>query len=158
MTVTPAQLRDLASRAEALAAEVRSLCDSEPAGSPESDRLRAARHAADWLARGGEDLQRAAGDLARLRSQPEQPCGIPWGVCPEHGNTLSAGAGVTTCRVCRRTWNDDRAGRPCPEPVTWKVTDSSGTETKVCNGHVLAARAAVRAATFTRLDTEGERL
>ncbi|MEV1179265.1 hypothetical protein [Nonomuraea sp. NPDC049784] len=150
MTVTPAQLRALASRAEALTAEVRELCGSVPAGSPERDHLGAAWHAADWLARGAEDLQHAAEDLARLRSQPV--CGIGWGVCPEHGNTLSSRAGVTTCRVCRLTWNYDRLGQPCREPVTWKVTDPAGTETKMCDGHVLGARAAMGSATFTRVD------
>ncbi|MEQ4722300.1 hypothetical protein [Nonomuraea sp. B19D2] len=64
MTVTPAQLRALASRAEALTAEVRELCGSAPAESPERAHLQAALHAAGWLARGAEDLQRAAEDLA----------------------------------------------------------------------------------------------
>ncbi|NUW32032.1 hypothetical protein HTZ77_11405 [Nonomuraea sp. SMC257] len=151
--ITPARLRDLAGRAQALAAEVRALAGSPALDSLEREHLRAALHAADWLDRGGEDLRRAAGDLARLRSVPEPACGVPWGVCPEHGNTLSSSGGVTTCRVCRRRWDHDRLGRPCQEPVTWKVTDRAGTVTKLCDGHVLAARAAVEGATFTRLDT-----
>ncbi|GGT09045.1 hypothetical protein ACFFV7_38120 [Nonomuraea spiralis] len=155
MSVTPAQLRDLARRAQDLAAEVRSVCDAEPAGSPEHDQLRAARHAADWLDRGGEDLQRAAGDLARLRALREQVCGMPWGVCPEHGNTLSHRANITECRVCHRTWPQDRAGKPCQEMVRWKVTDQAGTVTRMCDGHVLGARAVLQGATFSRLDAEG---
>jgi hypothetical protein len=154
MTVTPAQLRDLARRAEGLAAEVRALCDSQPAHSPERDHLQAARHAAGWLDRGGEDLQRAAGDLARFRSLAEQACGMPWGVCPEHGNTLSFSANVTTCKVCRRSWTHDRLGQPCRELVVWKVTDQVGTVTLMCDGHVFAARAVLRDATFARLDAE----
>ncbi|MEV0379451.1 hypothetical protein [Nonomuraea sp. NPDC050643] len=150
MTVTPAHLSALAVRVEALTAEIRQLCDSVPAGSPEHEPLVAARQAAEWLARGAEDLQLAAGDLARLRAQ--QTCSMPWGVCPEHGNTLSSKAGVSTCRVCRRTWTYDRPGRPCGEPVTWKVIDRAGTETRMCDGHVLGARAAVREATFLRLE------
>ncbi|RVX47022.1 hypothetical protein EDD27_9941 [Nonomuraea polychroma] len=149
MTVTPAHLRALASRAEALTAEVRALCGGAPNGSPEHDHLAMARLAADWLSRGAEDLQRAAADLAKLQSQP---CGLPWRVCPEHGNTLSSGAGVSTCRVCRRTWTYDRPGQPCREPVTWKVIDRAGTETRMCAGHVLGARAAAGGATFIRLD------
>lgn len=149
MTVTPAHLRVLASRAEVLTTEVRALCDSAPNGSPERDPLVAARHAADWLARGAEDLQRAAQDLAGLQSRP---CGMPWSVCPEHGNTLASRAGISTCRVCRRTWSYDRPGQPCQEPVTWKVIDRAGTETRMCNGHVLGARAAAAGATFIRLD------
>jgi hypothetical protein len=152
MTVTPAHLSALASRAEALTAEVRALCDSAPIGSPERDPLVAAGQAANWLARGAEDLERAAMDLARLQAQP---CGLPWGICPEHGNTLSTTAGVSECRVCRRTWNHDRRGRPCQEPVTWKVIDRAGTETRMCDGHVLGARAAAAGATFIRLDEGG---
>jgi hypothetical protein len=149
MTVTPAHLRALASRAEALTAEVRALCDSAPNGSPEREHLAVAGQAANWLARGAEDLQRAATDLARIQAQP---CGLPWSVCPEHGNTLSSSAGVSTCRVCRRTWNYNRPGEPCKEPVTWKVIDRAGTETRMCDGHVLGARAAAQGATFLRLE------
>ncbi|GAA3646776.1 hypothetical protein GCM10022224_006970 [Nonomuraea antimicrobica] len=149
MSVTPAHLRTLASRAEALTAEVRALCESVPAGSPESEQLAEARQAAQWLARGAEDLERAAADLARFQVQP---CRMPWSVCPEHGNTLSSAAGVSTCRVCGRTWNYTRMSQPCQEPVTWKVFDRAGTETRMCDGHVLGARAATQGATFIRLD------
>ncbi|MGP4103099.1 hypothetical protein [Nonomuraea sp. KM90] len=149
MTVTPAQLRALASRAEALTAEVRALCDGAANGSPERDLLAAGRHAANWLARGAEDLRRAAADVAAAQAQP---CGLPWSVCPEHGNTLDSRAGVSTCRVCGRTWKYDRPGLPCPEPVTWKVIDRAGTETRMCDGHVLGARAVSDGATFIRLD------
>ncbi|MEV1238557.1 hypothetical protein ACIBO2_45125 [Nonomuraea sp. NPDC050022] len=149
MTVTPAQLRALASRAEALTAEVRALCGTALNGSPEREHLAGAWQAADQLARGAEDLQQAAADLARLQ---DQPCGLPWGVCPEHGNTLSAGGGVSTCRVCRRSWTGDLLGQPCREPRTWKVIDRAGTETRMCDGHVLGARAAAAGATFIRLD------
>jgi hypothetical protein len=148
MNVDPARLRVLASRAEALTAEVRALCDS----APEPGHLAEARLAADLLAQGAEGLQRAAADLARLQAQP---CGLPWGVCPEHGNTLDFMAGVTTCRVCRRTWDRDRLRRPCLEPVTWKVIDRAGAETRMCDGHVLGARAAAAGATFVRLGEAG---
>ncbi|MEV0628677.1 hypothetical protein ACI2LC_24330 [Nonomuraea wenchangensis] len=149
MTVTPAQLRALASRADALAAEVRELCLSAPAGTPEHDHLGAAWQARERLSAGAEDLRRAAGDLAALQARP---CGMPWGVCPEHGNTLSTRAGISTCRVCRREWRHDRFGRPCEEPVTWKVIDRAGAETRMCDGHVLGARAAAAGATFVRLE------
>jgi hypothetical protein len=148
MTVTPEHLTVLASRAEALTAEVLALCDRVPNASPEAEHLAVARHAATWLTRGAEDLRRAAADLAKLQAQP---CGLPWGVCPEHGNTLSSRGGISTCRVCSRTWNHDRLGLPCPEPVTWKVIDQAGTETRMCDGHVLGARAAAGGATFVRL-------
>jgi hypothetical protein len=149
MTVTPEHLTVLASRAEALTAEVLALCDSVP----DAETLAAARQAAGSLTRGAEDLRRAAAELARLQVQP---CGLPWGVCPEHGNTLSSTGGVSTCRVCERTWSHDRLGRPCTEPVSWKVIDRAGTETRMCDGHVLGARAAAGGATFVRLlDEDG---
>lgn len=149
MTVTPEHLTVLASRAEALTAEVLALCDSVP----DAESLAAARQAAGSLTRGAEDLRRAAAELARLQVQP---CGLPWGVCPEHGNTLSSTGGVSTCRVCERTWSHDRLGRPCTEPVSWKVIDRAGTETRMCDGHVLGARAAAGGATFVRLlDEDG---
>ncbi|MCF6470247.1 hypothetical protein FAF44_17850 [Nonomuraea sp. MG754425] len=150
MTVTPEQLRALATRAEALTAEVWALCGVPSGG--HSDPLAEARQAAGYLARGAEDLQRAAAELARLQVQP---CGLPWGVCAEHGNTLSSRAGVTECRVCRRTWDHDRLRRPCAEPATWKVIDQAGAVTRMCDGHVLGARAAAQGATFVRLDEVG---
>jgi hypothetical protein len=149
MTVTPEQLRALATRAEALTAEVWALCGGSADGSPAPDPLVEARQAAGWLARAAEDLQRAAAELARLQVRP---CGLPWGVCQEHGNTLSSRAGVSECRVCRRTWSYDRLGRPCEEPATWKVIDLAGTVTRMCDGHVLGARAAAQGATFVRID------
>ncbi|TDC11478.1 hypothetical protein E1267_00635 [Nonomuraea longispora] len=150
MTVTPAHLRDLAGRAEALTAEVLALCDR--ALRPELEPITTARDTASRFARGAEELHRAADDLAKLQAQP---CGLPWGVCPEHGNTLSSRAGVTECRVCRRTWDHDRLGRPCEEPVTWKVIDRAGTETRMCDGHLLGARAAAESATFVRVEESG---
>ncbi|GAA3592248.1 hypothetical protein GCM10022419_088880 [Nonomuraea rosea] len=149
MTVTPEQLRDLASRAEALTAEVRALCVGAQNGTPEPGHLTTARQAAEWLARGAADLELAAEDLARLQTPP---CAFRWGVCPEHGNTLSSKAGVSECRVCRRTWTYNRLDQPCGEPVTWRVIDRAGTETQMCDGHVLGARAAAGGATFARLD------
>lgn len=154
MSITPAQLRDLAGRADALQAEARDLYAGVPAESPERAHLQAAHHAAEWLKRAGEDLLRAAGDLAQFRALRERECGFPWGVCPEHGNTLSSAADESTCRVCSRTWDYDRRGQKCREPVTWKVTDQVGTETLMCDGHVLGARAAMHGATFMRLDQD----
>ncbi|UBU16259.1 hypothetical protein [Nonomuraea gerenzanensis] len=153
MSVTPEQLRALATRAEALTAEVWTLCGGSPGTAPgttpDADPLVEARQAAGWLARAAEDLQRAAAELARLQVPP---CGLPWGVCLEHGNTLSSRAGVSECRVCHRTWSYDRLGRPCEEPATWKVIDRAGTVTRMCDGHVLGARAAAQGATFVRID------
>ncbi|GAA2701403.1 hypothetical protein [Nonomuraea recticatena] len=154
--ITPARLRDLAGRAEALAAEVRALLDEAATGTPEREQLFVAMHASDWLTRAAEDLQQAAGKLARLRSLPDDACGVPWGVCPEHGATLSSSGNVAICGECGRTWTYDRLGSPCPEPVRWKMTDKAGTELAICDGHALAARQQVEDVTLTSLDQPGQ--
>ncbi|MEV4569064.1 hypothetical protein AB0K12_35285 [Nonomuraea sp. NPDC049419] len=150
MTVTPAQLRALASRAEALAAEVRAACDAPADVQPgATDPLVAARQAADWLTRATDDLRQAATDLARTQVEP---CTMAWAVCPDHGNTLTSMAGMSTCRVCGQGRPTPRPGEPCGAPVTWKVIDPTGTETRMCAGHILGARAVSRGATFIPLD------
>jgi hypothetical protein len=67
---------------------------------------------------------------------------VPWGVCPEHGNTLTSTSGKTSCRVvgCSRTWDYDRVGLPCIEPSRWTVTDQTGNASVTCDGHALDAR------------------
>jgi hypothetical protein len=69
-------------------------------------------------------------------------CTIPWGVCPEHGNTLVGTGGKTWCRVigCGRTWGYDRVGLPCIEAARWMVTDQHGDAIVMCDGHALDAR------------------
>jgi hypothetical protein len=70
-----------------------------------------------------------------------QLCGVPWGVCPDHGNTLSSSAGKTRCRTtgCGRTWEYDRGREPCAEVVHAVVVDANGTRRAMCKGHVLDA-------------------
>jgi hypothetical protein len=67
-------------------------------------------------------------------------CGVQWGVCPEHGQTLRASGGICWCTVCGRTWAFDRLGEKCPEPASAVVRDLLGDEVAVCHGHALAAR------------------
>ena len=68
-------------------------------------------------------------------------CPILWGVCPEHGNTLTSSSGKTWCRdvECGRTWPYDRVGLPCIEPARWRVTDQHGGTLMMCDGHALDA-------------------
>lgn len=69
-------------------------------------------------------------------------CLVPWGVCPEHGNTLTSTDGKTWCRAtgCGRMWNYDRVRLPCTEPTRWQVTDQHGEAAVMCDGHALDAR------------------
>ena len=64
---------------------------------------------------------------------------MPWGVCPEHGNTLTSTGGKAWCRdmACGRTWDYDRGGLPCIEPARWTVTDKHGDALAMCDGHAL---------------------
>jgi hypothetical protein len=68
-------------------------------------------------------------------------CPVPWGVCPEHGNTLTSAGRKTWCRApgCGRIWPYDRVGLPCIEPAQWQVTDQHGAVTFMCDGHALDA-------------------
>jgi hypothetical protein len=98
------------------------------------------------LRKAAAGLQVTAEELARIRSRNamSQPvCGAQWGVCPEHGNTLSSSGGRSWCRVpgCGRSWGWDRGGLPCTEAAAWRLLDQKGGEMILCEGHAIAARA-----------------
>lgn len=78
-------------------------------------------------------------------------CGIPWGICPEHGQTLRASGAQSWCMVCGRRWDFDRLGQRCSEPVCARVLDALGAELEVCRGHALAADARLVGCTITLL-------
>jgi hypothetical protein len=59
------------------------------------------------------ELGDAADHLDRIAAAMKPGvCPVPWGVCPEHGNTLTSTARKTWCRAvgCGRTWAYDRGG------------------------------------------------
>jgi hypothetical protein len=64
-------------------------------------------------------------------------CSAQWGVCPEHGNTLSSSGGRSWCRQagCGRTWPGSRVGRHCDEPAVVLVADEAGARMRLCSGH-----------------------
>jgi hypothetical protein len=136
--------RDLASRADALAAEIAAL--HHDIWAAEREPVRSAGFRCDTAA---ASVRQAAGELrdtaARLDriSAASAPgtCSIPWGVCPEHGNTLVSTAGRTWCRElgCQRRWDYDRVALPCAEPARWTITDQCGGTSVMCAGHALDA-------------------
>jgi hypothetical protein len=140
---TPAELRELAGTITSLAATVDAMYGRMKATDDD------VRHAGFRLAEVAATLHTAAdevavtaGDLARVRTaRDEALCGIPWGVCPEHGNTLTSSGGRSWCRQpgCGRTWAYDRGGSPCTEPVTHVLTDAEGGRLRMCAGHALDA-------------------
>lgn len=93
-------------------------------------------------------------DLGRLAGRGPGACQIPWGICPEHGNTLVGTAGRSTCQTCGRSWDYDRAGMPCEEPARWLLTDVEGATRRVCDGHGRDALARLVGARLTRLGSQ----
>jgi hypothetical protein len=74
----------------------------------------------------------------------QQSCRAEWGICPEHGNTLSSSGGRSWCREarCGRSWEWDRGGLHCTEPAAFRVRglgDEPERWGPVCPGHTLAA-------------------
>jgi hypothetical protein len=139
-----ARARELAACAQALAAAITTLYHDIRAAQDES--VRRAGFRCD-TARGGTqgaagELRSTANDLDCIAaSAMPGTCPVPWGVCPNHGNTLISAGGRTWCRApgCPRTWNYDRVSLPCCEPTRWTVTDQHGGASRMCNGHALDA-------------------
>jgi hypothetical protein len=143
--VTPAQLRELAARAEALAAAVDAVQAALAEAVDEPARRAGFRlpDAAGSIRRAGRELEATAGDLARLRSRPAGTCPAEWGCCPEHGATLTSSAGECWCTAagCGRRWSYDRLGLPCAEPVAFEVRGAGDTRWgPLCAGHTVTAR------------------
>lgn len=137
--VTPAHLRELAGRVSALAADVarahQALRDADDPVRRTGFRL---DDVVGSLHRGEAELAATATDLARVVAASDpRICTAQWGVCPEHGNTLTSSGGMTRCRTCGRTWSYDRVGTVCTEPATYLVTDPHGGTVRLCQGHAI---------------------
>jgi hypothetical protein len=139
---TPAQVRELATAAADLAARTQAMIARLPA--TDDDPLERVSwdlsDAADTLRNYQASVAAAAERLTRVRvARGVGLCGIPWGVCPEHGNTLRSSAGSTSCTTpgCARTWAYDRMTTPCAEPAVAAGSHTDGTEFVLCAGHAL---------------------
>jgi hypothetical protein len=154
--------RDLASRADALATEIAALHHDIRAAEREPVRRSGFRcdTAAGSVRQAAGALRDTAADLDRV-SAASAPgtCSIPWGVCPEHGNTLVSTAGRTWCceRSCQRRWDYDRVALPCPEPARWTITDQCGGTSVMCDGHALDASRHMEGARAAPLMAAGQR-
>lgn len=122
-----ARARELAASVDALAAKIAAL--HQDISTAEEAWPRAGFRcstAIGSLRQAAQELRDTATDLDRIAAATVPgTCGVPWGVCPEHGNTLISSGGRTWCRdaSCQRTWDYDRSGLPCTEPAHWTVTD-----------------------------------
>jgi hypothetical protein len=138
---TPSEIRALAAAAAQLSRDVDELHARLKASA--GDPARRAGFRLDTIAgelrRAEAELGDTAADLARVRgARGPGLCFAEWGVCPDHGNTLTSTGGTSVCRVDGRSWGYDRLGSPCGEPVTDLVTDPEGASTAMCHGHALA--------------------
>lgn len=157
--ITAAAVRALAAAAADLAARV-TAAQVTLRADPDPHRARAGYRfdvAAGQLGQVTAALLETADDLARIAAVPAGACGIGWGVCPDHGNTLTGSGGRAWCRHpgCGRTWGYDRLMGPCPEPVTHAVVDAAGTRFRVCTGHAMDCRDNLDGATVTALPAPG---
>ncbi|MGW1807194.1 hypothetical protein [Streptomyces sp. NPDC002078] len=154
---TPAELRALMAEATALQGRITDI----------QERLRASeetRHttfrlddAAGRVAQAAEALGETASDLARTRvARDPKLCDVPWGVCPEHGNTLRGTGGRTWCTdpTCTRSWDYDRLGNACGEPATHTITDAEGETIRACDGHAKDAANRLDGAVITALSSD----
>jgi hypothetical protein len=81
-------------------------------------------------------------EIDRVLAADPTRCAAEWGVCPEHGNTLSSSGGRTRCTSsgCGQTWPGSRLTSHCTEPAVVIVADTTGRETRLCAGHWADAR------------------
>jgi hypothetical protein len=149
---TAAELRirsnELADRVGALIADIAALGADMKAADSES--VRRVSFGCLTSVEGMQDAVRClrdmADDLERIEAASAPGvCSVPWGVCPEYGNTLASSGGKTWCRAmfCRRTWDHDRAGLPCAEPARWALRDQLGGVAVMCDGHARDAAASI---------------
>jgi hypothetical protein len=134
----------LAVRIEALADEIDVLHGDIRAARDEPVRGAGFRCDTDvgWMRQASAELQHTADHLERVADAMKPgACAVRWGVCPEHGNTLTSSGGKTWCRAvaCDRRWSYDRMSLPCAEPARWEVTDKYGSRSVMCDGHALDA-------------------
>lgn len=148
---TPADLRELAAAADDLATRIGAVQAALRAEDPGARSRAGFRldEAASQARQVSAALEGTAGELARIAATPDLACGIEWGVCPQHGNTLVSDGHRTVCKVeeCPRRWGYDRVSTPCPEPVTHRITDTTGSTYDVCDGHAISARERITGAT-----------
>jgi hypothetical protein len=116
--------------------------------------------AARRLAGAREALVRDIQTVTDERLAAEQTrCSAQWGVCPEHGNTLSSSGGRSWCRRagCGRTWPGSRVSAHCDEPAMVVVVDQADAQLRLCAGHWADARTRLVGARVVRvLPTAGD--
>ncbi|WP_433256020.1 hypothetical protein ACQPYK_16105 [Streptosporangium sp. CA-135522] len=182
--VTPAQLRDLADRAEALSTELRAtqalfLLDGRAALIPLAHQIDGDP---DQIRRTAATLRAVASGLAMVNARPADACQALEGGCPDHGCTLVDdheadlchcgeklrfgmcfihGAAWPTTRTwcvapgCDRTWDYPRRLLPCPETARW-IVGPGELRRRLCDGHALARRTILGETSITQLTSTNQ--
>ncbi|MFC8450643.1 hypothetical protein [Kitasatospora sp. NPDC057223] len=135
---TPAELRDLQARADALAQDVAVMRErlNEQPDLPRGVRGALPGSLDDALAQAAQRIGGAAEKLARVRAaRGPGSCTAWWGICPGCGPTLRTENGRSRCRECGTGWGYDRSQGPCGEPATFLVMDAQGGTVIVCSAH-----------------------
>lgn len=153
------QARELAQRAEALAAEIDALHLYIRAAGDEGVRRTGFRFdaARGSVRQAAAELRDTVADLDRIAaSAAPGTCSVQWGGCPAHGNTLISSGGRTWCRnaTCEQAWDYDGVGLPCTDPVRWKLIDQYGDGVLVCHGHAVDARGRLESAHLVPVGVE----
>ncbi|MFC9325613.1 hypothetical protein [Kitasatospora sp. NPDC057015] len=135
---TPAELRDLQTRADALARDVAMMRErlKTQSGLPRGVREALPGAVDESLAEAAQRIGGAAERLARVRAaQGPGSCTVWWGICPRCGPTLLAEDGRSWCRECGTGWGYDRSEGPCGEPASFLAMDAEGGTVVVCSAH-----------------------
>ncbi|HEY3002339.1 MAG TPA: hypothetical protein VGJ44_08305 [Kribbellaceae bacterium] len=148
---TPGRLGQLAAAAEVLAGGI-DAANQALLGGSELDSGRywlPLQSAAEGVRRAAEELEKVAGELVRSMATAHEPCEVGWGVCPDHGITLTSTGGQSVCRVlgCHRT--PQAPSVRCTEPVAYRVVDAEGEAFLACTGHAVACRRELVGAVIT---------
>ncbi|MEV6205826.1 hypothetical protein [Kitasatospora sp. NPDC051914] len=135
---TPAELRDLQARADALARDVAAMRERlrQQPGLPRAVRASLPGAVDDALAQAARRIGTAAEKLARVRAaQWQGSCTAWWGICPRCGSALRAEGSRSWCEGCGAGWGYDRSQGPCGEPGTFLAMDEQGGTVVVCAAH-----------------------
>jgi hypothetical protein len=148
---SPGQLGQLAAVAEILAGGI----DAANQGLLHGTDLESGRYwlplegAAEAVRRAAEELEKVAGELVRSMATAHGPCEVGWGVCPDHGVTLTSTGSNVACRVIGCDRVPAAPSIQCTEPVAYRVVDAEGSAFLACTGHAVACRRELVGAVIT---------
>jgi hypothetical protein len=105
--------------------------------------------AAEACRRAAEELEKVAGELVRAMATGSGTCAVGWGVCPDHGITLTSTGPEAGCRVLSCHQPVTAPSVICNEPVAYRVVDAEGGAFLACTGHAVACRRELVGAVIT---------